>query len=113
MSAVANATRCVVQHSKRMLSVTGQAQWKKGIHPPLFEVKVVGSNGSTMTINQTMARPGYFFMKDDVYNTAPWDPTGNAMRDTDGRVAMFERKLEEQEHSFVLPEGFMDNDDGK
>eukprot|EP00043_Microstomoeca_roanoka_P025799 m.9937 g.9937 ORF g.9937 m.9937 type:complete len:102 (+) comp5869_c0_seq1:265-570(+) len=88
---------CVRQlHSSALLAR------RAGIHPLMFAVPHVCTNGAMVTINTTnKPTQDKIFLQEDIFNTAPWDPTAEVVKDTGGQVAKFNRMMEE--HDFVVP----------
>ncbi|EGD79831.1 hypothetical protein PTSG_10814 [Salpingoeca rosetta] len=73
-----------------------------GLHPRKYFVPHVFSNGATTTVESTIkpTQP-WKIVQEDIFNTAPWDPTAVVVKDKGGQVAKFNQQLEE--HEFVVP----------
>eukprot|EP00052_Salpingoeca_macrocollata_P031135 m.322096 g.322096 ORF g.322096 m.322096 type:complete len:92 (-) comp26379_c0_seq1:19-294(-) len=72
--------------------------YRKGIHPRLYDVTVVHSNGSTFTLKMTK-NLGIVKLTEDIHNSFPWVPQQEF--DITGQVSRFEKK--HAKHKFKIP----------
>eukprot|EP01147_Barroeca_monosierra_P000980 gene980-4224_t len=86
----------------RSLHVSPLLNRKAGIHPPIYYVQTVATNGAVIDLPRT-AKPNekLIFLQEDIFNTAPWDPTAEVVKDTGGQVAKFNMKMDEDD--FIVP----------
>ena len=76
---------------------------KRGLHPRLYPLTVVRSDGSTLTVETTSPEPsGHLFLVEDLHNSPPWVPKDEAVqREATGEVAKFAERF--QNKGFQIP----------
>eukprot|EP00042_Codosiga_hollandica_P022741 m.86162 g.86162 ORF g.86162 m.86162 type:complete len:102 (-) comp50907_c0_seq2:73-378(-) len=73
------------------LTLSAVRHYKKGIHPRMYDVQVIYTNGATDTVRRTKPMDP-IRLTEDVYNSAPWVTDPNLVVDQSGQLSKFKKR---------------------